>query len=110
MTQTVIHIPIPPRTPKTAPTSISKSVLSGALTGGSVLFPTGCRGLVGIRIFDRDTQVFPDGDNWVVGDGNPPTNFSVTRRLEGGNFIVRIEGYNYARDWQHTPQVVLNFD
>lgn len=109
MTQTVIQLTIPPRTLPTVPVFIEKSILSGNFTGGSILFPDGCKGLVGVRIYDRDTQVFPDGNNWVTGNGNPPISFKVTHTMEGGNYMVKVEGYNMARDWPHTPQIVLEF-
>lgn len=110
MSQSVIQLTIPPMTVATNPVSTEISVLQGNFIGGSILFPTGCLGLVGIRIFDRDIQVFPEGNNWVTGNGNPPISFTVTRTLQGGNYHIKIEGYNMARDWSHTPQIILSFE
>ena len=67
------------------------------------LFPSGCLGLVGIRILDRGTQIIPQ-NGWMFGN-NQEFHFGVGRNLTGPPFQIRIEGHSLASDWVHTIRV-----
>jgi len=61
---------IPKNTKQTEPVTQVLKLTKGVITGIWVKFPSGCKGLVKIRLLHAEFQLVPlSGGEWVIGDG-----------------------------------------
>lgn len=74
----------------------------GFLRSVKVMFPDGCLGAVGFRIYDRGRQLAPLPSGWIGGRNNETIEWMEMRRLEGPPYEIMIEAYNEADDWPHS--------
>jgi len=56
-------ITVPKNTPRTAPVEVRLSLSIGIVTWYSVVFPSGCAGLVHCKIYHREHQIVPSKDD-----------------------------------------------
>lgn len=101
----LVDLTIPAQTRMSSPVSTRLTLTGPYIQRGSILFPDGCLGLVGIRITNHGRQIIPEM-GWVTGNGNPPVVFGGYRP-EGPDWDFFIEGYNMARDWPHTVRIMV---
>ena len=72
-----------------------------------VFFPPGPQGLVGVRILEKNVQLYPvERTEWFVGD-NMTIQFEDTYYLFLPSFEWTIQSYNTDTAWEHTVQVRL---
>lgn len=65
-----LEVTIPANTTEAAPSTETLKLAAGVITGISVKFPSGCHGLVGVRLKHEEAQLTPVGrSSWVSGDG-----------------------------------------
>lgn len=101
---------IQPRTPITTPVSSELKPLQGLLLSGSVVFPPGCKNQVGLKILANGySQIVPSNSGWLTGDGNQ-FDFSFNNVLEGPPYLITLQGYNHAIDWEHTIRVMFRLE
>lgn len=108
MNNAVFYFTIPAETLPSNPTILEASLISGNVRGLEVLFPLGCVGAVGVRMFINGIQIAPDAPGWFTGNGNPPKIAYINKNYQGPPWQFRIEGYNSALDFAHTPVISLN--
>jgi len=62
-------ITIPANTLESAPTLETLKIAAGVITNIAIKFPSGCHGLVKVRIRHEETQIYPiPRGEWVTGD------------------------------------------
>lgn len=98
----VYDLIVPPNTPKFTPVRAELKPNVGILTGVEVYFRDGCLDAVGVRIMEGDRQFAPmPTGSWLKGN-NQTFAWSENRHLEGAPYIIIVEGYSDAIDWEHT--------
>jgi hypothetical protein len=96
---------IPPNVSQANPVYTAVYPTCGFLRSISLLFPDGCKGAVGVRVFDWGQQIIPV-NGWIA-DNDKDINMQVNRKLQGPPFQLFIQGYSLAVDWPHTIGVRL---
>lgn len=85
----------------------------GRLSSGFVHFPSGCNGLVYVRVLITSKkqyikQVCPIGDEYIaLDDANYP--FHIDQPVEAGDLIF-VEIYNHDATYQHTISTIITFE
>ena len=97
----VADLTIPPNTPEYNPIQLVIKPTVGNLTGIEVYFRDGCLDAVGVRISDNSRQLAPMPSGWLR-DNNNHIAWAENKRLEGPPYILIVEGYSIALDWEHT--------
>ena len=97
-------IAIPPSTSIDNPIKAVIKPTVGLLTGLEVYFRDGCLDAVGIRILDHDRQIAPMPHGWLR-DNNYHIAWNEYIRLEGAPWVLTVEGYSIALDWEHVVTV-----
>ncbi len=106
----VFELTVQPNTTKLSPASLSHKTPSGIVTQVRILFPSGCAGLVGIRIREREYQVWPTNtENWYRGD-NTHIVFGESYEIDGDFTEIKIEGYNDDDFFAHTVIVAIHVE
>lgn len=100
----VQSISIPKRTPSRTPLKTEIKPLVRVLRGIDILFPAGCLGAVGIRFLDWGSQFAPLGNGWFS-DNDKTITWRGSKILSGPPYIIQIEAYNHAMDYDHTLEV-----
>lgn len=66
------HITVPYNTPAATPTKRTLKLARGIISWVSVLYPTGCHGMVYCQIYHFSHQIFPSTQGMtIIGDGTP---------------------------------------
>jgi hypothetical protein len=105
-------ITIPVLTLQTAPIRLPMQLREQVIVHWEVFFPTGCRGLVYVSIFEDTHRIIPDPaslDNWLHGEG--PIDWSGTMRLSTGQplgALLDIRGYSDANGFDHHPIIRID--
>jgi hypothetical protein len=93
---------IPKGTPETAPVSATLKMAKGTSSARAVVFPSGCCGLVHVRVNDSGWQLIPwSRDEWLaaddetVVDDSPYPMFTVP-------YTLTVYGYSEDPDNDHT--------
>lgn len=97
----VADLVVPPNTPEYAPVRKVINPTVGILSGIEVYFRDGCLDAVGVRILEGDRQIAPAFTGWIK-DNNNHIAWNEYRHLEGAPYVLVIEGYSLAIDWEHT--------
>lgn len=71
-----------------------------------VLFPAGCLGAVGVRFKNYGSQFAPSS-GWYI-DNDKTVTYRGPLLLVGPPFLIIIESYNRAYDYDHTLQIRFN--
>lgn len=100
----VESITVPNKTPSRAPYKIEVKPLVRVLYGIDILFPSGCLGAVGIRFLDWGSQFAPLGVGWFS-DNDKLVTWRGFKYLSGPPYIIQVETYNHAVDYNHTLEV-----
>ena len=101
-------ITILPSTTEAAPKREITKVCYGILRKGSVYFPWGCAGLVGIRILHYEHILYPTNpDQWFIGN-EILIEFACEYEVLAGWNDFKVEGYNEDDFYPHTPIVTFN--
>lgn len=98
-------IEIPANTIESDPLRVATPLNAGRLTKVSAYFPWGCAGLANIRIIHYEHQLYPtNSDAWLNGN-DILIEFECAYDIEQGWQYFKVEGYNEAEDYPHTPIV-----
>lgn len=98
----VFDVTIPPNTPASAPQSTPMPYSDGVPVGVEIVFPTGCSGLVGVRLDYSDVQLLPRAPGvWIRGSGEP-VKWPLAGMPTGAGW--RLTAYNTGA-YPHTLQV-----
>lgn len=98
----VTELTIPANTSVDIPMRISLSVVDGIISEVNVLFPDGCKGLVGVRVYDYEHIIYPSNpDHWLIADDETII-WSDDYTLSGAPFELGLEGYNLDDSYSHT--------
>lgn len=98
----VIHdLIIPPNTPSRTPIREVIKPTVGFISEIEVYFRDGCLDAVGVRILDGDRQFAPMPSGWLK-DNNNHVRWLENKHLEGAPYVITMEGYSDALDWEHT--------
>lgn len=107
------RLTIPKNTPAAAPESAVMPVHPGLLKRVEIVFPAGCVGLVHLRIFYWEHQIYPSNPDSDFSGDDAHLEFDEDMELTGLPFEFRIEGWNLDDTYEHTPIVrmlILPFD
>src|SRR6266487_815742 len=84
----VFDITIPAATPKTVPLSVATPFSDATLTEAEMVFPSGCAGLVGMRLDYGDVQLLPKtAGAFVRGDGEV-VKWPIANMPSGAGWVV----------------------
>lgn len=97
----VADLVVPPNTPEAAPVSLEIRPTVGIIKAIEVYFRDGCLDAVGVRIKDGDRQFAPMPCGWLR-DNNNHIYWQEYKHLEGAPYVIKVEGYSLALDWEHT--------
>lgn len=93
---------IPANTARADPDRATVKVQEGRIVAVDVLFPPGPRGLAGVRVLEREHQLYPTNpDAWLVSD-NDTIRWVERHDLEGPEVELHLEGYNLDDTYPHT--------
>lgn len=94
-------------TAETSPQVTTLAGMKGVIYRAAVVFPPGPSGLVGVRIFDAATQLYPfTPGQWLRGD-NVGVDFVDAYRKDNPPFVFRIHTYNLDDTYAHECTVRL---
>lgn len=101
---------IPAETTAINPTRERIRLTAGMVSSIYPIVPSGCYGLVGVRILRGNFQLWPmtEGE-WFVADGFADV-FSVTFPLEAAPYELVIEGYNIDDTYAHSISFRIGID
>lgn len=92
---------IPANTPIANPVSVDLACSLPQINRGWILFPEGCSGLVGARVFVRGYQVAPrNSDGFIVEDRNT-VEWSEDHVMQSP-YIITLVAYNLDDTFSHT--------
>lgn len=98
----VFPFTLPPNTLKANPVRKEVNLVKGRIIKLGVVFPPGCLGLCGIRVIEREHQLFPSNTGeWFTGD-DIDKDFEEDYPLLYPPFILKIEAYNEDDTYSHT--------
>ncbi len=97
----VADLVVPPNTPDYQPVSKVINPSVGILNEVEIYFRDGCLDAVGVRILEGDRQFAPFPAGWIH-DNNNHIYWNEYRHLEGAPYVLVIQGYSIALDWEHT--------
>jgi len=96
------NITYPPNIPKENEQVNVLRLTRGIIKRTQIVFPRGCAGLVGVRIFRFSVQVIPSNyPAWLDTDGETITVESEIDLMENP-YEVEVRGYNLDDTYQHT--------
>jgi len=102
------HADVEKRHPKTFPLKVRKGLRPGRIKGVKIFFPPGCKGLVGVQVYHRETILVPtDSGEWVHGDGTMWT-WEIDWPVYGAGNYIGIKVYNDDDTYEHKPAVALD--
>lgn len=96
------HLTIPPNTPKSSLASLDCPLDYGIITHVEIEFPPGCNGLAGVRVRERDHQLYPTNDGEYFISNAYVIAFQETQRVFSKPFLVFLEGFNVDEIYPHT--------
>lgn len=103
----VFDVTIPPGTPASAPLSTPMPYSDGIPVEVEIVFPTGCSGLVGVRLDYAAVQLVPHRPGvWIRGSGEP-VKWPLTGMPTGSGWVLT--GYNTGA-YPHTLQIRFLLD
>ena len=98
----VKELTIPANTAAEVPERASLALVDGIISEVNILFPPGCRGYVGVRVYDYEHIIYPSNpDHWLIADGET-IKWSDDYELSGSPFELGLEGYNLDDSYAHT--------
>jgi len=100
-----LRLNIPKNIPADDPVSDVLPVHPGTLKRVEVVFPAGCVGLVHLRIFYWERQLFPSNPDSDFSGDDAHLEFDEDLDLTGAPFEFRAEGWNLDDTYEHTPIV-----
>ena len=96
------ELDVPANTTIDNPCNVELGLVQGVITEVNILFPIGCRGLVGVRIYDFEHIVWPSNpDHWLIADGET-IEWQDDYMMSGYPNVLRLEGYNLDDSYTHT--------
>lgn len=99
------YLPTPINTPAASPIEYEMLLPIGVVRRIWVEMPSGCAGLVGIRVFRGIYQIFPLPDGtWYRSNGSV-VNFAFTHEITNEPYALTIKTYNLDDTYPHTPWV-----
>ncbi len=91
----------PANTTKANPKKTVLELMQGVIYKVEVFFPPGSSGLMGVRVFDSASQLYPFTSNeWFTGDNNR-IEYADTYRKNNPPFVFPIHTYNLDTDYDH---------
>jgi hypothetical protein len=103
-----LSLTLPANTPESAPVTDTIPVHPGVVKRVEVLFPDGCVGLVHVRLYYYERQLWPSNpDSSFAGDGDKIA-FDEDLELTGAPFVFGVEGWNLDDTYQHTPIIRIS--
>jgi hypothetical protein len=102
----IVNFTIPAKTPERLPLRMEFKPLLPILAGINVLFKRGWYGAVACRFYDWGSQIVPLRD-WI-NDDDKTYYWRGNRVLTGSPYMIVIEGYNLAVDFEHTLQITFD--
>lgn len=100
-------VSIPSNTPDTDPVGTPITLVPGMVDHVEIQFWAGARGNVGVRITERDHQVWPTNPgSWFRGEDHVIV-FNEQYKLEDRPYVLVVEGYNNDLNYDH--EVVVRF-
>jgi len=101
------HITLPANTPEADPVALAAPLAHGIIVHVEVEFPPGCYGLAGVRVIEREHQIYPTNDDeWFISDAYV-IHFTDVHYLYSPPFSLRLEGFNQDDTYQH--RITLRF-
>ncbi len=98
-------ITVPANTPLLNPVKQELNLPAGVITGISIKFPSGCNGMVKIRILRWTFQLVPlSSGEWVTGDGETVPTEQNYELLETP-FMLEFQGCSPSTTYPHTITV-----
>lgn len=101
------RITVPANTPEADQVSVELAVHPGTVEQVEISFPKGCAGLVGLRIFYWEHQVWPTNLEEVFRADGETIHFNEDFELPGAPFLFQIRAFNQDDTYQHQPIVRL---
>lgn len=101
-------ITVQPNTTRDNPLTVLEYLPFGTIYQMRYIFPSGCCGLVGFRIYHDEAQILPTRDDtWYRGSG---THFSVYEfhDLPEESNLIKFELYNEDDTYQHTVSIYIS--
>ncbi len=96
------QLTIPANTTEANPATVDLGMVPSVIKEVQILFPTGCKGLVGVRVKDWEHIIFPNNeDSWIVADGET-VDWYDDQPLAGNPNTLTLEGYNSDDTYPHT--------
>lgn len=103
-------ITIPAETEAISPARERIRLTAGMVTSIYPIVPSGCYGLVGVRVLRGNFQLWPmTQGEWFVADGFADA-FKLTFPLEAAPYELIIEGYNTDDTYNHSVSFRIGID
>jgi hypothetical protein len=99
------NIEIPKNTPIGSDVIEILRLTRGTITRIDLLFPAGCAGLVGVRLFRAGYQVMPNNFKGYIETDNEMVSTTSPIDLSVNPFELEFYGYNQDDTWNHTIRV-----
>lgn len=103
-------ITMPANTAKENPVIETLEVNKGLIYQVTVVIPSGCVGLAGLRVIDGMYQAYPTTpEEWFIGDGTT-YNFEDSYIKHEPPFSFEIQGYNLDDTYAHTLTILIGME
>lgn len=101
-------LPVTAGTLEAAPVAKQLKLTHGVITHISVLFPTGCKQLVKVRLLHQEHQIFPNNPDEPASADGMPEGGDVHYQLYGEPFEIKAIGYAPAAIYDHSITIMVN--
>jgi hypothetical protein len=102
------QLTIPANISKLSPVTHDIVMVPGQVNLIHILFPPGCAGLAGLRIFEKSKQLWPSSpDVWLIGD-TAPVVFPEDYMVREEPYTFTLTGYNEDTLYEHTITVYIS--
>ena len=107
MSSIVLSLAVPNNTPIRTPVAVEDNAPLPVITGGEIVIPGGCVGLVGVRLSHRGQPLYPDNGGWLTGNSRT-ISWGGLYLMAGPPFTLRLEAYNLDDTWAHRLEATIN--
>lgn len=100
-------LPITAGTTEDTPVEVDAPVATGIITRGILHFPSGCNGMVKVRVFHLGQQLWPTNtDDWLIGN-RTPIDFREDYDLRKTPPMLKLKGASPGTSYNHTVTVMV---